>query len=114
MAASESAGAEASDEVLDANREGYDGDTEKSGRPGGRRKGVESVVAAAAAAGGQRRGLEFVEGEESAADAVNGQNRDWPGTSSDAFEIAVAVLKVQLVCLDSDFFQGLGSQRNWV
>lgn len=88
MAPSESAGGEASGAALDAHREGYDGDTERSGRSGGRRKGVE-----------QGPGQESVDGEGGAADAVNGRNRDWPGTSSDAFEIAVAVLKVRVVGL---------------
>lgn len=73
VAASESAGA---------------GDTEKRRRQGERLNGATASTSA-----GEGRG--FGEWGEGAADAESGQNRDWHGTNSDAFEIAVAVLKVR-------------------
>lgn len=101
VAASESAGyAAASGAVLDAHDwGGYDGDTERSGRGAGAWwKGSAEVPAAAAAAAAERKGKGKEEGEggEGGVDAAaGGQKRDWHGTSSDAFEIAVAVLKVR-------------------
>ena len=99
VAPSESAGGEASGAALDAHGEGYDGDIERR-----RRKGVE-----------QGPGREPDDGWGNVAEAETGQNRDWPGTSSDAFEIAVAVLKVRMqLCLSTAFLSCIADLSSWV
>lgn len=100
--------------VAEATAEGYDGDTERKedGGRAGRSLGesAPAVLRAGDAGGdggagsgsgkGRRRGggvdgTDDGEGKAAAAAAGGGGGeRDWHGTSSDAFEIAMAVLKV--------------------
>ncbi|CAM9214885.1 unnamed protein product, partial [Scytosiphon promiscuus] len=91
VAASVSAGAAVAGEASAGRGDGYGGDMEKS-RSNGRRVLPESAQAAAGG-GEQDGGPGYIEGMGSDLDASGKEERDWHGTSSDAFEIAVAVLK---------------------
>lgn len=96
VAASLSAGAAATGEALGGSGEGHDRDNWNGGRSAGRSNLPKSAEAAAIGEGRGGGGTGSLEEGDSDTDGGDRQERDWHGTSSDAFEIAVAVLKVRL------------------